>query len=373
MKIKTITCHEVYNYGASLQAYALMKYLENLGHDVEIIDYKPDYLSRRYNYWFISPQWSGDFFLRLIYYALKVPGRLIRYIPRKKAFDRFTKKNLNLTDNTYHTNEELKANVPFADVYIAGSDQIWNSTYPNGKDPAFYLDFALEDSVKASYAASFSADYIEKGYEEKVKFWIQKLDYVSVRETTGLSILQSIGLQGVQVMDPVFLLPESDWKKLAKEDLITGKYILIYDFENNPAIETFAKKISGETGYPIVSIKDDSDQFYADKIFRNASPWDFLGLIKNSEIFISNSFHGAAFSIIFNKEFYTFKRMYHQVNSRMIDLFSSLGIENRLVGEETQFNITKRIDYHKVNVLMDEKILFSKKYLNKVCNRGNEI
>lgn len=174
-------------------------------------------------------------------------------------------------------------------------------------------------------------------------------------------------------MDPVFLLPESDWQKWAKEDLITGKYILIYDFENNPAIETFAKKISGETGYPIVSIKDDSDQFYADKIFRNASPWDFLGLIKNSEIFISNSFHGAAFSIIFNKEFYTFKRMYHQVNSRMIDLFSSLGIENRLVGEETQFNITKRIDYHKVNVLMDEKILFSKKYLNKVCNRGNEI
>jgi hypothetical protein len=358
----------VYNYGASLQAYALMKYLETLGHDVEIIDYMPEYLSRRYNLWFISSQWSGNFFLKLVYFALKVPGRFIHYMPRKKAFDRFTKKYLKLTTRTYHSNEELKADVPFADIYIAGSDQIWNSKYPNGKDPSFYLDFALNDSVKASYAASFSVNHIEKGYEEQVKLWIKKLDHISVRELTGLTILESIGIQGVQVLDPVFLLPESFWCNMAKEIKIKGKYILIYDFENNPAIEHFAKEISTKTGYPIIAIKDDSDQYYANKLIKNASPLDFIGLIKNCEIFISNSFHGAAFSIIFNKEFYTFNRMYHEVNSRMKDLLYLLGIENRLVIKETQIEFEDKIDYFKVNALLSEKIMFSKKYLDQVCS-----
>ncbi len=367
MKIKTITCHNVYNYGASLQAYALMKYLENLGHEVEIIDYKPNYLSQRYNLWAISPKWSKYILFKLLYYALKIPERLINDLPRKKAFDIFTKENLKLTINTYHTNEELKVEIPQADVFIAGSDQIWNSMYPNGKDPAFYLNFAPKKAVKASYAPSFSIDYIEKGFEEQVKLWLQNLDYISVREATGLSILRSIGMQGIQVVDPVFLLDAYEWSKLAREGLIKSKYILIYDFENNPTIEKFAKYISIKTGFPIVSIKDYLKQRYANKTIINASPWDFIGLIKNCEFLISNSFHGTAFSIIFNKEFYTFNRMHQKINSRMKDLLSSLGLENRLVKEENQIDISNLIDYVKVNTLLSEKISISKKYLYHIC------
>lgn len=366
MKVKTITCHNVYNHGASLQAYALMKYLQNQGHEVEIIDYRPDYLSQRYNLWRITSKWSGNIFLKLIYYTLKIPLRLIKDHPRKKAFDRFTKKNLILTSKTYHTNEELKADVPYADLYLAGSDQIWNSMYENGKDPAFYLDFALKTSIKASYAPSFSVNYIEKGYEEQVKNWLHNLDYISVREATGISILQSIGIQGVQVMDPVFLLPMFEWQNLSTEGLIKGKYILVYDFLHNPDIESLAKEISAKTKYPIVSITDYVKHSYAHKNINAASPWDFIGLIKNCEIFISNSFHGTAFSIIFNKEFYTFNRKYQNVNSRMIDLLHSLGLQNRLMTQESKLDMTNTIDYKSVNALSSDKILFSKKYLKQV-------
>jgi hypothetical protein len=367
MKIKTITCHNVYNYGASLQSYALMKYLQNQGYEVEIIDYRPFYLSQRYNLWRINLKWSRNIFQKLIYYILKIPIRLVKDLPRKKAFDRFTKKNLILTSKTYHTNEELKADVPYADLYLAGSDQIWNSLYNNGKDPAFYLDFALKTSIKASYAPSFSVNYIEKDYEVRVKNWLHKLDYISVREATGISILQSIGIQGVQVMDPVFLLPMFEWQNLSTEGLIKGKYILVYDFENNPVIESFAKEISAKTKYPIVSITDYVKQSYAYKNINAASPWDFIGLIKNCDIFITNSFHGTAFSIIFNKEFYTFNRIHQNVNSRMIDLLQSVGLQNRLITLDSKLDMTNTIDYKSVNALMSDKILFSKKYLKQVC------
>src|ERR1700730_10319334 len=97
MKICTITCHDVYNHGASLQAYGLMKYLKDCGHDVEIINYKPDYLSNHYKIFSInSPKWEKNVIARLIYLTLKFPSRLID-LKRKKAFDRFKSKYLILT------------------------------------------------------------------------------------------------------------------------------------------------------------------------------------------------------------------------------------------------------------------------------------
>ena len=168
MIIKTITCHDVYNYGATLQAFALMKYLDNLGHEVEIIDYKPDYLDKRYKLFTVSPQYKRNIFLAFIYLLLKIP---IRYLnrSRKYAFDRFTRSYLKITPQRYKCYAELKENPPYADIYFAGSDQIWNTLYANGKDPAFYLDFTPKNSTKASYAASFGTDKIVGNYIEFVK------------------------------------------------------------------------------------------------------------------------------------------------------------------------------------------------------------
>ena len=127
MKISTITCHDVYNHGASLQAYALMTYLNNQGHNVEIIDYKPYYMGNLYKLSNIdNPAWEKNFISKSIYLTLKLPGRLIS-LKRKKNFDDFTKKYLNVGNYTYESNEDLKSNLPDSDIFICGSDQIWNS------------------------------------------------------------------------------------------------------------------------------------------------------------------------------------------------------------------------------------------------------
>lgn len=145
MKIATITCHNVYNYGASLQAYALQRYLSQEGHDVEIIDYKPYYLNSRYNWRHIPAEsrlypYKDYVGTQCIYFLLK-NRKICKTIGRKRKFDDFRQKFLTLTDNTYTSAEELRATPPQADLYIAGSDQIWNTACENGKDAAFYLDF----------------------------------------------------------------------------------------------------------------------------------------------------------------------------------------------------------------------------------------
>ena len=211
MKIKTITCHDVYNTGASLQAYALSAYLKKLGHDVEIIDYKPDYL-KHYELWGVRNPKFDRLILREIYNILKLPGRIKdRLSKRKKAFDSFTKTYLPVTSMTFHTNEELKRANVSADVFFAGSDQIWNTIFKNGKDPAFYLDFASSDAICASYAASFATEDVAEEYKSVVSTWLNKMDYISVREKSAIGILERLGIHGgQQVVDPVFLLNRQD-------------------------------------------------------------------------------------------------------------------------------------------------------------------
>ena len=196
MKIKTITCHEVYNHGASLQDYALLMHLESLGHDVETIHYNPDYLSNHFKLWKVSnPRYEKNIILKIAYLILKLPGRL-KSLKRKNNFDIFSEQYIKATKKSYRTNKELKNDLPNAEAYICGSDQIWNSFFPNGKDPAFYLDFVPDNKLKLSYAASFAIDQLEEDIKGFVKEKVSALDHISVREPSGVDILKDLGLKG---------------------------------------------------------------------------------------------------------------------------------------------------------------------------------
>ena len=226
MKIKTITCHDVYNLGASLQAFALQNYLESDGHDVEVIDYKPCYLSNHYKLWGVGNERFHKPILWQLYNLAKFPGR-VSALPRKKVFDEFTKKYLRLTKR-YNSFEELRANPPEADVYVAGSDQIWNTTFNNGIDPAFYLNFGK--AKKISYAASFATEKLRKGTESFVKEMLDNFNGISVREESGINIIKSTGHNGIVVVDPVFLLSQDQWESVSN-NIGEGKdYILVYSF-----------------------------------------------------------------------------------------------------------------------------------------------
>lgn len=365
MKIKTITCHDVYNVGASLQAYALATYLKSLGHDVEVIDYKPDYLSHHYRLWGgASPRFDKPL-VRELYSLAKLPGRVIAKCSKRKAeYDRFRNTYLPLTTRRYASNQELKDNPPEADVFFAGSDQIWNTQFPNGKDPAFFLDFVPQTSIRASYAASFAVSDIADEWKDIIKKRLQKLDFISVREKSGVKIIEDLGIDGsVQVCDPVFLLERSQWEQIAAAPKLAEPYLLVYDFDGNPTIEQMAKKLAQEKKCKIYSVLP---CHYADRCFDQEGPLSFLGLILETQCVLSNSFHATAFSVIFQKDFYVFQR-HEAINTRMLDLIKDFELSERLVTEHTFNHIDKgQINYTPVNEKQKHMAEYSKEYIESV-------
>ncbi len=357
MKIKTITCHNVYNAGASLQAYALAAYLKGLGHEVQIVDYVPDYL-RHYKLWSKVPNPAYDKpILRQLYNLAKFPGRLrARLGQRKECFDRFTKAYLPLTPNHYSSWEALRQNPPQADVFLAGSDQIWNTFFPNGRDPAFYLQFAPEGSIRASYAASFAVPRLEEQYRAQTAKWISELNHVSVREPSALEILAELGIDGgVSVVDPVFLLRQEQWDRLGPAVDFGERYVLVYDFDGNPELRRIALELAKKRGLKIYSLQNLD---YSDRSFWESGPIEFVQLIRGAEFVLSNSFHATAFSLIFRRPYLTVDRE-EGINTRMQDL-------NRLVGLEHRKNPDDPIDWENVHQRLDRAIAASKSYLDRV-------
>ncbi len=373
MKIKTITCHDVYNFGASLQAFALMKFLQYLNHEVEIIDYMPDYM--KYNIWAIGDKWKKNIILRLIFYMYIIPVRLL-LASRRRKFDIFSAEMLSITSRRYHSFNELKNNPPIADIYFAGSDQIWNTSHMHGKDPAFFLDFVPNElgAVRTSYAASFSISKLPDEYKDFVRVNLEKFNAISVRENSGIKILESIGINdGIVVLDPVFLLEKKYWDRLAMMRN-NEKYILIYDQENNSIIKETAKKIAKSTKMKIYAIQSLYPMYYANKKLTNIGPLDFLNLIKNSEVCLTNSFHCTAFSLIFQKEFFTFKRTHEKVNSRMVDLLETVKLNDRIIESPDEIKYIEKIDYQKVNKFLAKEIQLSKEFIDRILEfaRNND-
>lgn len=363
MKICTITCHDVYNVGASLQAYALQTYLKSLGHDVRIIDYKPDYLSQHYRLDVVSNPKYDKPIIRQAYLLAKLPGR-VRMLPRKKTFDNFNAKYLDLT-RRYASNDELKADPPEADVYFAGSDQIWNPLFKNGKDPAFYLDF-VQQGIRASYAASFAVDEFPQELHDATAKYLAKLDYIAVREKSGLAVLDSMGIHNAEtVLDPVFLLDSTHWRSMAKSPAHIDKpYLLVYDFDNSSAVKAIAEKVASERGLKIYSV---FDLPYAERCFTLCGPEEFLGLIQGASYVLSNSFHATAFSVIFEKEFAVVERT-EKINTRMRDFTAMLGLSDHMIN--TEKDIPNNTDWSKVERLLSDEIMHSKAYIDKVLNGG---
>lgn len=365
--ILTLTTYDVYNYGASLQAYALQQYLITQGYKSELINYQPAYLRRRYDYKWVNPESALSKF-----WITRIAYRILKYIQRqttmgrKKAFDKFHEQLLNQTE-PFYTYEELADNPPIGDLYIVGSDQIWNTFYETGRDGAFYLDF-VKQGVKASYSASFSYTKISKEWKEQITIWLKDFKQIAVREYHGVDILRSMGYEGIWVLDPVFLLPIKKWKEIMVPIKNIEPYILVYDFEKNKEIERFCKEYAKKMGLKIYSINDTYPKMYANKNFSSAGPADFLTLIYNCSAFVSNSFHGTAFSIMFNKPVFVFNRKRHKVNSRMESLTKMFGIEDCIVPEG--FCIDKYtemdFDFNHINNIYAKELKKSTDYLNLI-------
>ena len=313
MKICIITCSNTDNHGARLQTYALAKSLQENGNDVRVIDYRPDYMNPSFHilYWpgFSLKEWAKLFFRF---------GQRIRARKRHDSFMAFSRQFIPFSQRVYHNIEELREAPPVADLYLAGSDQIWNTYFPNGTDPAFYLDFGPQHIRRESYAASFATTTLRPGSEDFVRENLKRFNRISVREESGVRILSELGYFGERDDDPVFLLSSTQWEQLADGTGSGVRFVLVYDFFSDKAIEKKAKAVAERGKLKVYSISP-VRLSYADKNFTTAGPNTFVSLIRNASSVVTNSFHAVAFCMIFHREYHFIERP-DGLNDRIVDL-----------------------------------------------------
>ena len=338
MKTVTITLHDTDNCGSSLQAFSLQKFLLSQGIENEIIDYVPKYVKN-------NGAGIRSFIRRLIFYRESKA--------RDKKFKQFVTDYLKLTEKKYQNLHQLRKNPPIADYYITGSDQLWNSMYKCGRDPAFYLDF-VEEGKKLAYAVSLGREIIPQDNIEIVKQYAQSFQWISVREKSSVDQIQMI-LQGKEikyVCDPVLLNTVDVYKEIQTSRLIEEPYILIYmaQIPDTAFMNSFIKNVQEKVVGKVVLIGSYRNRCCCDIHKRDVAPADFLSLIANAQYVISNSFHATMFSLIYEKQFATV--LPEGNGTRIKEILNYIGLEQHAISKRT--NILPWItDYSEIRKKME--------------------
>lgn len=341
-KIGIITFHNAHNYGAILQTYALQKVLKA---ETFIIDYRNNQVDNQYKV--IRPLTRNikKTIRQLLSDLYHVKARYLK----NRNFKRFIKVNLKLS-RKYKSIESLKKNPPKADIYITGSDQVWNTSIVGELSDAYTLNFGSSQTKKISYAASIGHKEIDKQYIEEYKTKISKLNAISVREEDAKVALNKIIDNNIDVvLDPTLLIKKEEWiKEIENYSIKQEKYILTYVVEDNEEQTKIVDYLSDITGYRIIEF---SLRNHHKNIIGNAyveGPLEFINLIKNAEYIVTTSFHATAFSILFEKKFFVVPHI--ETGSRVTNLLEKLGIENRKFYNLEEF---KKIDFEKEINYMD--------------------
>ncbi|MDE7126654.1 MAG: polysaccharide pyruvyl transferase family protein [Bacteroidales bacterium] len=349
INVRTVTFHRAHNHGSVLQAYALQTFVTEICRECgincsyKIIDYYPEVQKKLYAVF--QPGFSVKSIVKNLL-ALRHYRALCR---RHESFNQFVDYYLNLTQR-YDTEACIKQNPPEADCYISGSDQIWNV---RSKDfsPVYYLDFASDNARKISFAASFGPLRIDwdKYGRTMYEAFLNRYNYISTRETgSAENVALLTGKSPEQHLDPTFLLTADEWRKIqSNANHNNGKYILLYCLEPSRKQISMARSISERLGLPVVVLRYNNKNDWFNPFIKkyDAGPCDFLSYIDNAELVLSSSFHGTAFSIIYNKPFYVFDGMQ---DNRISSILDKAGLTDRSLSSDA--------DLDRINLAAPDKV-----------------
>lgn len=359
MKTLTITLHDTDNCGSSLQSFALQKYLLDNGIDNEIIDYVPEYITNNGNK-------LKTLIRKIVFYRESKE--------REKKFKDFSNKFLKKTNHRFYNLNELKDFNFNADCFITGSDQLWNSMYGCGKDPAFYLNFV--DGNKIAYAVSFGREVIPEDNLNIMKNNCKGFKWISVREKTSVAQIKKSfnGIDVDYVCDPVLLNDAMVYDKIKTKRIIDDKYILIYmaQIPNKEYMNIIIDKVKEKYDYKIVLIGSYRNRCNCDIQIRDVAPGEFLSLISNAEYIVSNSFHATMFSLIYNKDFLSI--LPKSNGARIKEILNLCGLNNNYL-EEGCFikKLPSKINYLFVNEKLEKFKNFSRlKLIEQLKGVSNE-
>lgn len=362
--------HRVVNYGSVLQTYALQEKINELGYETEVIDYYPDrytplgMLKRIKNKGNI---YKKHFLVRTLARIIIIPSYILRF----NTFFKFLNKYVKLSKKVYKTEEELNNEVFDYDIYATGSDQVWNSGWNEKIEHPYFLTFAPTSKRKIAYAASFGKKELDDFEKEETKEMLLNYDAISVRESSGVKIIEDLGINNSKnVLDPTLLLTGEDWRGISSNKFKDEEYILVYNLNRNKRIDNYAKELSKKTGLKIKFLSYQLHEFYKKgKIYCNIKVEDFLALIDNARYVITDSFHATAFSINFNTEFIIVYP--NKYSTRLQSILRLLNLENRVAKDENDLSVlNNHISFSKVNEIMKEERKKSIGWLNETLKGG---
>ncbi|OPZ97625.1 MAG: Polysaccharide pyruvyl transferase [Bacteroidetes bacterium ADurb.Bin408] len=361
LHIGIITFHRAINYGAILQAYALQHVVEKMGCDCNVIDYRNKVLESKHKKVRLRDCRNPLDMARFIFYS----GHNNR---KYDKFRDFLNTHIKMS-STCNSTEDLQRIAPQYDRFICGSDQVWNHRITNF-DKNYFLDFCNNPVKKNSYAASFGFSSLSNEYVEKYQLLLKGFNKIAVRESQGKEIIRKlIGKNVDVVLDPTMLLDGADWAKIACE-YRTKNYILVYAFgRTSETMKIFIEKLAFQTKCSVVYISPTIYKQVKATYEKCIGPAEFLGLFKNAKYVVTNSFHGTAFALIFNKNFFLEMLPESQgVNSRLENILNVFELHARQIINGDNAHILKAINYNNVNMILETERQKALEYLQQIVH-----
>lgn len=355
MKVGILTFHCAHNYGAMLQAYGLQMFLQRSGFDVSIIDYRPDYLIRDYRIY------SASYWLSR---SLKGCLRKIRHeailhrirIKRHKQFNAFMASHFKLIPYS-------DSSIASLDAIVLGSDQIWNPRITGGHFDDVFFGKDVKCKI-VSYAASMGNSILTEYQKTYYRKHLALLSAIGVRESSLCDLLADLTDKKITItLDPTLLAGVSVFKQMIGVPRKVSKYILVYEIESHIGTLEIAYDLARQLHCEVVELEaylSFSRRRQKDQI---ASPLDFVNYIKNAECVVTTSFHGTAFSVMFEKAFYTV-RQGNKADLRAGDFLDKIELSHRFIAmnERPQFSC---IDYGKARNKLQTEVQRSAEFLLK--------
>jgi len=354
-KIGIVTYYSIYNYGSVLQAYALINTVQSLGYRAELINYND--MSKTHNIITRLSTYKNRFFCCigrpvLLYETLsrkKVGNRSIsaRSDDLKQKFDSFIKENLNLTNANYRNAKKSGFS-----AFICGSDQVWQLNAA-GLHEMFFLRFAPK-YMRIAYAPSFGGTTIPEYNKRRLKKYLNEIPYISTREDTGVDVVMNSTGRNVQtVLDPVLLVGKNFWEvEIKAVPVKKSSYLACYFLSDASAAYKSIDNLCEQYNLEVIWIT--SGKPLTDRDYRqyDASPLEFVSIIKNAKFVYTDSLHGTEFAILLQIPFYVFDRKYEVVpeqNTRIDSLLRMTCLKERLIrnGFDVDIDNAMNIDFKK--------------------------
>lgn len=338
------------NYGAALQGYAIYSVIHDLGIYPTIVRYQGGQFqnsSAKY-YLFRAKRRLGAVVHCMLPSHAEKESRLLKkenaeaIKKREELFIAFQNEMMSFYNIRRMTWQQLKKHYPLTDVYICGSDQIWNPYFKNGRnDPGYFLAFAPKGAKKIAYAPSFGCDDLPDSAKANLKELLSDFHAISVREQSGVEIVKKYADRVAQwVLDPTMLRKPEQWKQLSRlPSNLPEKYILSYRFADSGKTKRMLDQLSEATGLPVItlplSIVAMKDNYQA--IFE-AGPREFIGMIEHASLVCTDSFHATVFSVLMKTPVCVFLRESYDgkssMNSRVYSLLEMLNLQNNIMNED---------------------------------------